>query len=243
MEFLKTEMKNKGWVIKLSRPEKRNAFHSAMIKELDSAFKSIPNDAHYVLVEGEGKSFCAGADLDYMKGMIEFSLEQNIDDSNQLFEMFKSAYDCPVPLISNAHGHAMGGGLGLLAVSDYVFAESETKFCFSEVKLGLVPAVISSFVLMKSSHPKVKELLMSGAVFGVEEAKLAQLLSEGTLEQTAQDLERAELNAIRETKRLIRNFYEVNWLRLKDETCLSIAKKRVSSEAQSRLKQFLQRSV
>src|SRR5690606_25345597 len=122
------------------------------------------------LLSGEGTSFCAGADLAWMKSMVDFTLEENLTDSERLFEMFEAVDRCPVPVVTKAHGHVMGGALGLLAASDVVIAEENTKFCFSEVRLGLAPAVISPFVVDKIGPFHARRWMLTAEVFSAIDA-------------------------------------------------------------------------
>jgi methylglutaconyl-CoA hydratase len=121
--------------VRLNRPEIRNAFNPQMINEITSVFKALAKrkDIRAVVLRGEGASFCAGADLNWMKEMVNYKLAKNKKDSEELFNMFAAIDVCPHPVIGLVHGHAMGGALGLIACCDYVVAEENTQFCFSEV--------------------------------------------------------------------------------------------------------------
>ena len=139
-----SEMNHVAYV-KLHRPEVRNAFNPEMISEITETFLSLNSrkDLAAVVLQGEGKAFCAGADLSWMQEMVNFSKEQNLSDSKKLFEMFDAIFSCELPVVALAQGSVFGGALGLLACCDYVIAEIGTQFCFSEVKLGLAPATVS----------------------------------------------------------------------------------------------------
>lgn len=166
--------------IQLHRPQVKNSFHPPMIKELIQVFADISTkpEIRVVILNGSGSVFCARADLQWMKSMVKFTYEQNEKDASELYQLFKSIYDCPVPVIGQVHGAAFGGALGLLAACDLVIAESQTQFCFSEVKLGLAPAVISSFVAKKCILSQVTPWMLSGAVMGATQALGLGLINE-----------------------------------------------------------------
>ncbi len=166
MKFLKIETSGEFKIVKLNRPEVKNAFHPEMIAEITAAFTEFNMDSKIkaVVIAGEGSVFCAGADLNWMQEMIKYSLAENQKDSEKLWQMFEAIQVCERPVIGIVHGAVFGGALGLMACCDYVFAEEKTQFCFSEVKLGLVPAVISSFVLKKVPDAFVRPLMLSAEV-------------------------------------------------------------------------------
>ena len=174
MKFLKYHEEKSIAFVTLNRPELRNAFNVEMIAEIKDAFVrlSTRQDLRAIVLSGEGKSFCAGGDLNWMKDMVNYSMEQNREDAHQLFEMFESILHCHIPVIGMVHGSAFGGALGLVACCDYVIAEEKTQYCFSEVKLGLAPAVISAFVQKKCTLGHVGHFMLSGQVFSSKEAQL-----------------------------------------------------------------------
>jgi methylglutaconyl-CoA hydratase len=237
----------------LNRPDLRNAFNPEMIAEITSAFKSFAKrkDIRAVIFSGEGKSFCAGADLQWMQEMVNFSLAKNRKDSEKLHEMFQSIYQCPHPLIAKVQGAAFGGGLGIVACCDFVISEAETQYCFSEVKLGLVPAVISEFVLKKCALGKVGPWMLSGNVFCSSEAKEIGLVhflatetksSQVICSELVKQLNSAGPEAFRETKKLLQKVGSLSGAKAKAETTKVIASRRVSTEGQSGLKAFLGKS-
>ncbi|MEZ0392106.1 MAG: enoyl-CoA hydratase-related protein [Pseudobdellovibrionaceae bacterium] len=247
-----TEEKNIA-VISLDRPDVRNAFHPEMIQRLTDEFQILSqrNDLRAIVLSGEGKAFCAGADLNWMKSMVQYSLEQNRADSEKLYEMFESLWNCPIPIIGVVHGAAFGGALGLIAACDYVIAAENTQMCFSEVKIGLVPAVISAFILKKCSVGSIAPLMMSGQIFSPKKALDAGLVHEvvseshlaESLARTVQNFQEAGPEAVRETKKLIRQFSDLDSSQLKAETCRVISERRTSSEGQEGLKSFLEKRV
>lgn len=259
MKWLEISKTKFIWTLQLNRPEVRNAFNPEMIQEITEAFDSIPLEVRAVNLKGKGSVFCSGADLEWMKSMVNFTLEENKSDSNKLYEMFQAMKNCPAPIVTVVQGAAMGGALGLLACSDVVLAESSTKFCFSEVKLGLAPAVISSFVLRKVNLGMISPLMTSGKIFGVSEAERCGLVHEvgqtETLEERLKGWNQHYLdsapNAVRETKKLIQNLMDLSLtetksskeklLIQKEMTTDLIAARRVSQEGQEGLKSFLEK--
>lgn len=245
-----TEEKN-FVIVSLDRPQVRNAFHPDLIQELTGTFNALSKrqDLRAVVLAGEGKVFCAGADLNWMKDMVQYDLEKNKEDSRKLFAMFEALWNCPVPVIGVVHGAAFGGALGLMAVCDHVIAEEGTQLCFSEVKIGIVPAVISAFILKKCPLGAVGPLMLSGKVFSpkdvlgsglvheiVAQAHLAEALS-----KVVRSFQEAGPQAVRETKKLIRKIGGLDWESVREETCKVISERRVSSEGQEGLRSFLEK--
>lgn len=249
MKFIKAESFNSNksiQILSLNRPEVKNAFHPEMISEITQFFKNIDSSAvTMVIMRGEGTAFCSGADLNWMKSMVDYSLQENIDDSKKLWEMFEAVYRCPVPVVSIAHGDVFGGALGLLACADYVIAEKDTQFCFSEVKLGLAPAVISAFVSRKMQDIFYRPLMISGEVFNAEEAKrigLAHQVYTGKIEmdEVVKKFRGNGLEAMKETKKLLNALIEKDsFEKQKTLAAQVISERRTSAEGQERLKKFL----
>ncbi len=252
MKFLKIEdfkgdsnMK----VFSLNRPDVKNAFNPEMISEITLAFKNLNEDGKTkaVVLTAEGTAFCAGADLNWMREMVKFDLEQNVQDSRKLWDMFEAIAHCQVPIIGVAQGAVYGGGVGLLACCDYVMADAKTNFCFSEVKLGLVPAVISSFVLRKVSDGFVRPLMLSAEIFTAETALRAGLVHRvlPNYESWVDEVQKFSANgteAMRETKKLLNEIEGgLLWIDQKRLTTKVISDRRVSVEAQDRLKEFLEK--
>ena len=134
--------------VTLARPERRNAFDAELIAELTEAFADL-GDARAVVLAGEGQSFCAGADVDWQRSAIDLSFDENVEDAMRLYRMCETVDRCPAPVIARVQGFALGGGSGLVACADVAIAAPDATFGFSEVKLGIIPAVISPFVLPK----------------------------------------------------------------------------------------------
>lgn len=238
-------------IISLNRPEVRNAFHPEMISEITNFFnqENFENKSKLILIKGEGKVFCAGADLNWMKDMVNYSFEENVLDSTKLWNMFEAIQACQIPVIGIAHGAVFGGALGLLSACDYVFAEEKTQFCFSEVKLGLAPAVISGHISKKIPDAFYRPLMISAEVFSSIQAKnigLIQHIYNASID-TAEVLKKFTGNgfvAMKETKKLLNTLMylhmgeKISEVR-KNECVRVIAERRMSVEGQERMKNFL----
>lgn len=238
--------------VTLHRPEVRNAIDAAMIRELTGAFGVLNarRDISAIVLRGEGKSFCAGADLHYMQSQANFTEEQNITDAEQLFEMFWTLRSCPHPVIGRLHGHVMGGALGLAAICDIAAAVDGTRFCFSEARLGLAPAVISPFVLerMRASH--ARRYMVTAETFAAPEALAADLLHfvgdesavDGFIGRILEDLAKNGPDGMRATKGLLRAVSErTDWQSRRELTTKVIAERRVSAEGQEGLRSFFEK--
>jgi methylglutaconyl-CoA hydratase len=194
--------------VTLAKPERRNAFDAALIAELTGAFTDV-GDARAVVLTGEGQSFCAGADVEWQRASIDLSLEENVEDAMRLFRMCETIDACPAPVVARVHGYTLGGGSGLVACADIAIAAPDAVFGFSEVKLGIIPAVISPFVLPKiGAH--ARRYFLTGERFGAETALRIGLVHELSADlDTAVDAVVAELltagpEAVRAAKRLVR---------------------------------------
>lgn len=249
MQMIKLNEDQHVATVSLNRPEVHNAFHPEMIQELTEIFQNIKQDPSLraVILRGEGRSFCAGADLNWMKEMIRFNYEDNRKDAEKMFHMFSTIRDCALPVIGVAHGRVMGGGLGLLSVCDWVLAETQTRFCFSEVKLGLAPATIAPFVLEKTNMSFCRYYMLSAQEFGAEEASRAGLVQfvgssneiTDQLQVQLKIIKSSGLDAIKGTKKLLNQSSPLE--SLKDQAVSLISSLRISSEAQSRIKIFLEK--
>jgi methylglutaconyl-CoA hydratase len=157
----------------LSRPDSRNALNAALIEELTHCFEEISDDEgiRAVVLAGEGRSFCAGADIGYMRETADFSYEENLEDARRLAMMYWTIDECPKPLVARVQGAAMGGGAGLVAVADVAVADVEARFAFSEVLLGIAPASISPFVVRKIGASHARSLFVTGERFDAELAR------------------------------------------------------------------------
>jgi methylglutaconyl-CoA hydratase len=246
--MIETKFENNIFRIMLNRPEKLNAFNTEMIAAATEAVHATPHEARAVLFTGNGKSFCAGADVGYMRQQAEFSEDENREDAKRLSQMFEVIYALPIPTVAFAHGNVFGGGLGILAACDIALTTSDARFCFAEVKLGIIPAVISRFVLRKVNMAFAHRYFLTGELFSSEIAKAAGLISDyhttaeaaGKLEDLLQALGSAGNMAQRSVKRLLQaaeNFEPMS----RDQLIHELVKLRTSPDAQARMQAFLQR--
>ncbi len=251
MAILEIAEENRVARVRMNRPDVRNAFNTEMIAELTKAFLSFEKrkDLRLVTLSGEGKVFSAGADLSWMKDMVKFTYEQNREDSLRLHAMFDAISRCSVPVLAQVHGAAIGGAMGLMACCDYVIAEEKTQFCFSEVKLGIAPAVISDYVLKKAVPGVVRPLMISGQLFFADTALRSGLIhhiaadgqSKAELDKAVAAWCEAGPNAARETKRLVSEVMELNPENRVDRTTRLIAELRIGTEGQEGLNSFLEK--
>lgn len=246
-QTIQVEIDESVVTVVLNRPEVRNAFHPTMIRELTEAFREIGGrkDLAIVRLRGEGKSFCAGADLGYMQSMAQYSFEENKKDAEHLYEMFWALRSCPQPIVGYVHGHVMGGALGLLASCDIAAAAEGTQYCFSEARLGLAPAVISPFVLEKVPAAFARRYFLTAEVFGNTEAldcSLIQYAGANAQEFADRMVETLKANgpeAVRASKALMRG--PNTWPEVKEFTTKIISERRVSEEGQEGLRGFLEK--
>ena len=226
--------------VTLARPDQRNAFDAALIAELAEAFVDVGRSRAVVLA-GEGKSFCAGADVDWMRASAGLSYEENVADANALRRMLESIDGCAAPVIARVQGHALGGGAGLVAASDIAIAARDAVFAFSEVKLGIVPAVISPFALAKIGSSAARRYFLTGERFDVETALRIGLVHEvaddldAAVDRVVAELLSAGPHAVRWAKRLVRERPDG------PETARWIAERRTSAEGQEGLAAFLEK--
>ena len=161
----------------LNRPEKRNALSAKMIEELTDFTSMLTPDIRAVVIQGAGKLFCAGGDLDWMNNQIKADRLTRISEARKLAMMLKALNEIPVPLIGKLHGAAYGGGVGLACVCDFVISSSNVKFGFTETRLGLIPSTIGPYVVGKMGEAKAREVFMSGQTFNEVEAKKLNIVS------------------------------------------------------------------
>jgi methylglutaconyl-CoA hydratase len=226
--------------ITLARPDRRNAFDADLIAELSEAFVDVGR-ARAVVLSGEGASFCAGADVDWMRASVGLSHDENVADANAMRRMFETIDQCPAPVVARVQGHALGGGAGLVAAADVAIAEPGTTFAFSEVKLGIIPAVISPFALAKIGPGAARRYFVTGERFSAETALHIGLVSEvaaeldAAVERVVGELLSAGPHAARWAKRLVRERPDG------PETARWIAERRASDEGQEGLRSFLEK--
>jgi methylglutaconyl-CoA hydratase len=236
---LKVERDGHVLRVTLARPERRNAFDAALIAELSEAFGDV-GDARAVLLEGEGPSFCAGADVEWHRASIDLSFAENVEDAMRLYRMLETIDACPAPVVCCVHGFALGGGSGLVACADVAVAWPDAVFGFTEVRLGIVPAVISPFVLTRIGTA-ARRYFVTGERFGADDALRIGLVSEVAVDagERAEEIVRDILEggpiAVREAKALVRE------RPVSDETAHIAAARRASAEGQDGLRAFLER--
>jgi methylglutaconyl-CoA hydratase len=227
--------------VTLARPERRNAFDAALIAELHEAFSDV-GDARAVLLSGEGPSFCAGADVEWQRSSIDLSYEENVEDAMRLYRMLEAIDACAAPVVCCVHGFALGGGSGLVACADIAIAWPDAVFGFTEVRLGIIPAVISPFVLPRIDD-HARRYFLTGERFDAETALRIGLVSAvsedaGTAcEAVVADLLNAGPIAVREAKRLVRERPSG------PDTAHIAAERRTSTEGQDGLRAFLERRL
>ena len=224
--------------ITLARPERRNAFDAALIRELTDAF-SEAGDARAVVLAGDGDSFCAGADVDWQRSAIDLSYDDNVEDALRLFRMLETIDSCPAPVVGRIQGYALGGGSGLVCCTDVAVAAPDAVFGFSEVKLGIIPAVISPFVFARIGAAAARRLFLTGERFDAETARRTGLVHEvaedldPAVERVVGELLTSGPEATRAAKRLIRERPGG------EEAAQLAARLRTSPEGQEGLRAFL----
>lgn len=238
-------------VIRLDRGDRRNAFDDELILDLTTAFLDAGEDegVRVVLLEGEGESFCAGADLEWMRRASHYTEEQNRADALRMAAMFDAIATCPRPVLTRVHGACMGGGIGLVAASDIVVAARDSIFAFTEVRLGLIPAVISPYVLSKVLPGDASRYFLTGERFTAEEARrigLVQIVAEaGQIDQSMNALITEILAggpaAQVEAKRLLRAVPRLDAAQAQETTASWIARIRASKEGREGIRAFLER--
>ncbi|MEZ5319587.1 MAG: enoyl-CoA hydratase-related protein [Vicinamibacterales bacterium] len=237
--------------VTLHRPEVRNAFNEALIAELRDFARGVPDDGsvRVVVIQGAGSVFCAGADLQWMSKMIDYSEAQNLADAREASQMLLALDSMPVPLVGRVHGAAMGGGAGLAAICDVVVAAEDAMFGFTEVTLGILPAMISPYVVRKIGLSNARELCLNGARFTATRAKEIGLVHDVvhlerldlTVDRHVQQFLRAAPGAVAATKRLLGEVHGRQPADVLDATAAAIAKQRVSPEGQEGMRAFLER--
>ncbi|CAN5461359.1 MAG: enoyl-CoA hydratase/isomerase family protein [Chloroflexi bacterium] len=240
--------------VTLDRPEVHNAFNAQLIGELRHTFRRLedepPDRLRAVVLAGAGPSFCAGADVNWMRASLGLSREQNEQDAMVMSEMFDAIDRCPVPVIARVQGAALGGGMGLCAVSDLVVAESGTRFGFTETRLGILPAVISPFVIAKIGESNARALFPGGRRFDTLRALRIGLVHEvvegpdaldAAVETAVADLLAAGPSALRAAKSIVREVRGLPHESTRWHTARRIAAQRTSDEGQEGLRAFLEK--
>lgn len=233
----------------LNRPNVHNAMNEVLINELTQCFRRITTDDSVVVVilTGKGKSFCAGADLLWMKRMVNYTVKENKDDSHLLLEMYETINSCPKPVIGRINGNTFGGGIGLLAVCDITVTVPEIQFAFSEVKLGIIPAVISTFIAPRVRLADMRRFFITGERFDSVIANKIGLIDlivsteklDDIINSYIEQIRSSSPNAIKEVKHLMKNIKEMDYLKYKEFTVEKISELRTSNEGQEGINAFL----
>ena len=237
--------------VTLQRPEVRNAFNAELIAELRAAFDRLATDGSVraIVLDGAGKTFCGGADVNWMRGSLELSEAANVADAERMSQMYRAIDRCPKPVIARIHGAALGGGAGLAAVCDIVLSSPGTTYGFTETKLGIIPAVISPFVIAKIGVSHARALFLTGERFSAERAQaiglVHEVLDDDALERRLNELVAefgtAGPSAVVAAKDLIQRVRAATYDESASLTARAIARVRTSPEGQEGLRAFLER--
>lgn len=250
---LDVDLKDGVLSVTLNRPDVHNAFNDELIGEAIDVFSNLDTAAARVVVlRGTGKNFCAGADLNWMSQMVSWSREENIRDSSKLAKMYAVIDECPLPVVGRIQGAAIGGGVGLVAVCDIAIAIDTTKFGLSEVKLGILPAVISPYVIGKIGVSHARALFLTGERFEAERALRIGLVHrlvdteealDAAVYETVTQLKTSGPEAVRECKKLIAHVASHELADAIPFTIEAIASRRTSQEGQAGMKAFLDKQL
>lgn len=237
--------------VSLNRPEARNAFNPVLVRSLTewAATISASTGVRAVVLSGQGRTFCAGGNIAAMAATIDATRDDNVADAARLASMFETLDKLPMPLVSRIHGAALAGGVGLAAVSDIVVAAEDAVFGFTEVKLGIIPAVISPYVLAKIGRSAARELFLTGARFSAARAKdiglVHAVVPAGTLDAEVgrylDEIVAAGPQAVRGAKALIREVFGRPPADVASLTAETLATRRVSAEGQDGMRAFLEK--
>lgn len=254
MNFATLEVTRQGYVasVVLNRPDVRNAFNETAIAEIIGAFRALgaEDSIRAIVLAARGPAFCAGADLNWMKKMAAYTRAENLADAGQLAEMLRTIYICPKPVVAKVQGDCYAGGMGLVAACDIAVAADTANFCLSEVKLGLIPATISPYVIRAMGENAARRYFLTAERFSAEEAKRIGFVHEVTgadaldekVGQIVNALVAASPNAVKEAKRLV---HDVAGMALTDnliaDTVERIADIRASDEGREGVRSFLEK--
>lgn len=252
MEFktLRTELADGVLHVTLDRPDVHNAFNDELIAEAIELFSNLPADARAIVLRSNGPNFCAGADLNWMSRMVSYTREENVRDSSYLAKMYAVIDECPLPVIGRIQGAAIGGGVGLVAVCDIAIATKDSKFGLSEVKLGILPAVISPYVIGKIGASHARALFLTGERFDAERALRIGLVHrlvddndalDAAVDDSLKQLRTSGPEAVRECKKLIAHVASHERVDAIAYTIDAIATRRTSAEGQAGMQAFLKK--
>ena len=236
----------------LDRPDVRNAFNAELIAQVHALFERLGADetVRAVVLSGAGKSFCGGADIQWMRGSLELTREANLEDARAMSRMFRAIDTLPKPVIGRVHGAALGGGSGLVACCDVAIAAAGTTFGFTETKLGIMPAVISPFVLAKIGRSQARALALTGERFDAARALGIGLVHEvvpseaeldAAVDRVTSEVLSASPTGIAATKSLFARVSQESYEATLETTAQAIAAQRTSAEGQDGLRAFLEK--
>jgi len=248
---IKCEIREDVAYITFCRPDVHNAFNDTVIYEMTDLFNKLNEEKELraVVLTGEGKSFCAGADLNWMKRVITQSFEENLKESNALADLFAMIYNFRCPVIGKINGAAIGGGVGFVAVCDIAIAAEKAVFSFSEVKIGLVPACIGPYVVKKIGEGKAREFFITGERMKGKKAFKIGLVNEyvdddkldGVIDELIKTIKSSGPEAIAVAKQLVSSVPNMSEAEYKPFTAEMIAKLRISDEGQEGMNAFLEK--
>jgi methylglutaconyl-CoA hydratase len=246
---IKIAVANEVATVTLSRPEVKNAFDDVMLSELLDGYRALWGDTavRVVVLTGEGDSFCAGADLNYMKRTVDYTFEQNVADGLRIADVMELIHRLPKPTVARVNGYAIGGGAGLMAANDIVVASENALISLSEVKIGLVPACISPYVIMRAGPGACREFFLTGERMTADKAFRLGLVNavapheelDQSVEKIVRRLVSSGPEALRVCKELLDDVSEMPLERAKEYTAKVIAEVRVSEEGQEGMAAFL----
>jgi methylglutaconyl-CoA hydratase len=249
-DVVRSEVDDRGitWIT-LARPDVRNAFDAELITQLGAMLGRIDPTSRAVVLRSEGDAFCAGADLNWMRGMADYSLAENVADSRSLAQLFRALDELPMPLLARVQGAAIGGGCGLVAVADIAVASTEAVFAFTEVRLGILPAVVSPYVVRKIGFAHATALFTTGIRFDprrAHEVGLVEAVEEpdkldGKVDFYLDAILAGGPHAVNAAKRLVREVADRPVAEVREMTVERIAGIRVSDEGQEGMRSFLER--
>ncbi len=251
-EFVQSCRSDGVATIWIDRPDVHNAFNEVVIAELSAAFAEAgaDGDVRIVVLASRGRSFSAGADIHWMKRMVDYSVAENVADATDMANMLRAIRECPRPVIARVHGATFGGGVGLTAACDIAVAVRDATFALTEVRLGILPAVISPYVQEKIGAGALRRYALTAERFDADEAHRLGLVSEVVGTEAELDeriawfvtlLKKTGPEAVAACKSVLREIQPVNWERATDVTTQRIAQRRVSAEGQDGLKAFLEK--
>lgn len=248
MQYLKLQEDSGVATVTLNRPDVHNAFNAELIAEATELFLGLAKKPLRLLIlTGEGASFCAGADLNWMRSMKEWSEAENFQDAKKLAGLFHALNSLPFPTLARVNGHALGGGAGLVSCCDFVVASDKALFGFTEARLGLIPAVISPYVMAKIGESQARAWFLSGERFNAEQARQMNLVhkvvSNENLDSAVEEVKKSFLAAgpmaAREAKSLV--FRVRVSQEVEDETCRRISRIRIGAEGQEGMRALLEK--